>query len=183
MSLIYDDEPGSWGRLSEGWSSIYDADGKVRELVIRDKLVPYGSYVTVGEYLRVEIREYVSKVLHAIRNEGSQLTTKKNLSRDEVDVFNAHRGAELAQKASGCTDEAKDAVTKILKEDALKRRLKDIERRLEDRGIVDVKFAFDRFTEATVTKDKMLADVCDVLEAVLNGDSTPAEPFGDSARG
>lgn len=45
--------PGSWGPASAHWPSLPDADGRIRSLVIRARVVPYGAYVTVGERLRV----------------------------------------------------------------------------------------------------------------------------------
>lgn len=66
MPLVYDDVPGSWGRMSEGWPFIHDPDSEARKLVIQNKLVPYGSYATVGEYLRLETQEYVERVRAAM---------------------------------------------------------------------------------------------------------------------
>ena len=66
MPLVYDDVPGSWGKQSEGWPAIHDPDGTTRGLVIQNKLVPYGSYVTVDDELRLETSEYVAKVRAAL---------------------------------------------------------------------------------------------------------------------
>lgn len=66
MPLKYDDVPGSWRRQSDGWPAIYDPDGKARALAIEHGLVPYGSYVSVGQYLRVENLEYFNRVVDAL---------------------------------------------------------------------------------------------------------------------
>ena len=66
MPLVYDDVPGSWGKQSEGWPAIHDPDGTARGLVIQNKLVPYGSYVTGDDELRLETSEYVAKVRAAL---------------------------------------------------------------------------------------------------------------------
>lgn len=47
MPLQYDDEPGSWGRQSEGWPETPYTMGKWL-LCTKTKIVPYGSYVVVG---------------------------------------------------------------------------------------------------------------------------------------
>ena len=67
MPCVYDDVPGSWGSQSTSWPYIDDADGSARRLVIREKLVPYGSYVTVGNQLRLETKEYVERVRIAMQ--------------------------------------------------------------------------------------------------------------------
>lgn len=72
MPCVYDDVPGSWGSQSEGWPHIEDADGSVRRLVIREKLVPYGSYVTVGNHLRLETNDYVERVRIAMQSNAPQ---------------------------------------------------------------------------------------------------------------
>lgn len=41
------DEPGSWGRASEGWPSTPYTAGKLL-LCTKANIVPYGSYVVVG---------------------------------------------------------------------------------------------------------------------------------------
>lgn len=66
MPCVYDDVPGSWGTQSNGWPAIHDPNDDARRLVIRDGLVPYGSYVTVGEYLRLETPEQVKTVRAAL---------------------------------------------------------------------------------------------------------------------
>lgn len=66
MPCVYDDVPGSWGQQSKGWPQIHDPEDKARMLVIKTDLVPYGSYVTVGGYLRLETQEYVEKVKKAL---------------------------------------------------------------------------------------------------------------------
>lgn len=70
MPCVYDDVPGSWRQQSDGWPSIADPDEKVRHLVIKKDLVPYGSYVTVDGCLRLETQDYVklvSKALNKVR--------------------------------------------------------------------------------------------------------------------
>ena len=66
MPCVYDDIPGSWGDQSKGWPQIKDPDEAARKLVISRGLVPYGSYVTVGDYLRLETQEYVDRVRAAL---------------------------------------------------------------------------------------------------------------------
>lgn len=47
MPLQYDDEPGSWGRQSQGWPETPYTMGKWL-LCTKAKIVPYGSYVAEG---------------------------------------------------------------------------------------------------------------------------------------
>jgi hypothetical protein len=58
MPLTYDEEPGSWKRLSEGWPEIKfmnDTHADVAFILCgRARVVPYGSYVKVGNTIRVE---------------------------------------------------------------------------------------------------------------------------------
>lgn len=65
MPLAYDDIPGSWAIYSKDWIAIHDPTGDIRQLVIKANLVPYGSYVTVGEVLRVETIEQAERVYEA----------------------------------------------------------------------------------------------------------------------
>lgn len=74
MPLLYDDIPGSWGTYSESWPSLHDPDGKVRRLVIKNGLVPYGSYVTVGDELRLETYAYINVVNAALKVEHDKST-------------------------------------------------------------------------------------------------------------
>jgi len=57
MPLQYDDEPGSWGRASEGWPETPYTIGKWL-LCTKAEVVPYGSYVLMnfkdGGTIRVE---------------------------------------------------------------------------------------------------------------------------------
>lgn len=62
---------------------------------------------------------------------------------------------------------------------ATKARLDNLQKQLEDRGVVDVKFDADYSQGA----EKVGNDMADVLEAVLDGKSHPALPIGDSVRG
>jgi len=57
MPLTYDDIPGSWGPQSVGWPSTPYTMGKWL-LCTKAKVVPYGSYVHVGDVIRVETDEY-----------------------------------------------------------------------------------------------------------------------------
>jgi hypothetical protein len=66
MPLAYDDIPGSWGVYSKNWPYIHDPKGEVRRLVVTGNIIPYGSYVTVGDHLRLETQEYVDIVQAAI---------------------------------------------------------------------------------------------------------------------
>lgn len=52
------DTPGSWGTASNGWPEFHDPNEEIRMRVIRENLIPYGSYVTVGDKLRVHATYY-----------------------------------------------------------------------------------------------------------------------------
>lgn len=61
MPLVYDDEPGSWGRMSKGWpelrfQNLEELDEALRFCVRGPNgkgAVPYGSYVNVSSYSTV----------------------------------------------------------------------------------------------------------------------------------
>ena len=63
MPLQYDNEPGSWGRLSQDWPKLVlpDDDEAERAFIAcsKGRLVPYGSYVLAGLELRCEREQYV----------------------------------------------------------------------------------------------------------------------------
>ncbi len=61
-------------------------------------------------------------------------------------------------------------------------RVQNVQQRLHDRGVVDIKF-FKSPEYYTLSPSAQANELCDVLEAVLDGRSTPAEPLGDSVRG
>ena len=64
MPLTYDDEDGSWGRLSEGWPTVPYSVGRLL-LCTKTEIVPYGSYVVMrpkypsneGGFIRIETEE------------------------------------------------------------------------------------------------------------------------------
>lgn len=61
-------------------------------------------------------------------------------------------------------------------------RVQDIQQRLHERGVVDIKF-FKQYPEYTsLSANEQMAALCDVLEAVLDGRTAPAPPLGDSVR-
>lgn len=68
------------------------------------------------------------------------------------------------------------------KEEALlKLRLKEIQKRLEDRGVVDIKFTYDR-SSPNFTRNKVAEDMIHVLEAYLDGKCVELYDLGDSVR-
>jgi hypothetical protein len=67
LPLQYDDEPGSWGRLSEGWSEVHfggeKACDEAFQLCAKEHLVPYGSYVRMGKtWMRFETAAYAGLI-------------------------------------------------------------------------------------------------------------------------
>ena len=77
MPLTYDDIPGSWGIYSKDWPKIkipqnlIDKIDKAKyyypyHVVVYDAVIalkiPYGSYVVVDGFLRVETQEYYKKL-------------------------------------------------------------------------------------------------------------------------
>lgn len=63
-----------------------------------------------------------------------------------------------------------------------KARMEGLEQSLRERGVVDIKFHKSPEYSALSPLDQA-RDICDVVEAVLDGRSTPAAPLGDSVRG
>lgn len=59
-----------------------------------------------------------------------------------------------------------------------KDRLKSLEQQLKDRGVVDVKFFFSRNHKPLTG---VVADVTNVLDAVVNGRFDKAKRLGDAA--
>lgn len=55
------DEPGSWGRLSEGWPETPYNTAKWL-LCTKAEVVPYGQYVVVGDVIRVATPELLAKL-------------------------------------------------------------------------------------------------------------------------
>lgn len=64
MPLAYDDEDGSWWRLSEGWPETPDTEGKWL-LCTKVGVVPYGSFVRGNGVIRVETGELKRKLEQA----------------------------------------------------------------------------------------------------------------------
>lgn len=60
-------------------------------------------------------------------------------------------------------------------EEATKERLMGLEQRLRERGVVDVKFH-----RTGNNPQQMAEDICDALEAVLDGKTVPFNGLGDS---
>lgn len=63
----------------------------------------------------------------------------------------------------------------------VRERLKRVEERLKAQGVKDVKFTYGPNAE-TATKEQIMEDAATMLEAYLDGHTTPAPPFGDSVR-
>lgn len=67
MPLVYDDEPGSWGRASVNWPSVtYNTEeilNKARAWCVHN--LTHGCYVTVGTTLRVETLELLTLLTDA----------------------------------------------------------------------------------------------------------------------
>lgn len=61
-------------------------------------------------------------------------------------------------------------------------RVHEVEQRLRDRGVVDIKFFKDRVQYLQLTPSQQVNQLCDVVEAMLDGKSSLAAPFGDSVR-
>ena len=59
-------------------------------------------------------------------------------------------------------------------------RLKGLEQKLKDRGVKDVKFFWGPLDEKPLSQ--IAEDVCEVLEAVLSGNTKPLPPIGDSQK-
>lgn len=78
------DEPGSWGRLSEGWPELISA---TPELTTRafvacslEGVVPYGSYVRIDDYtLRIETAALMGKLVEHLNT--TPLTTEQLIQR------------------------------------------------------------------------------------------------------
>lgn len=51
---------GSWGAASAAWPFLNDPDQALRIRVIKESIVPYGGYVTVGNHLRIHPDFYES---------------------------------------------------------------------------------------------------------------------------
>jgi hypothetical protein len=57
-----------------------------------------------------------------------------------------------------------------------------VERRLKERGVVDIKFFKNYPLYSSLTPNAQLNEICDLVEAMLDGKYTKAEPLGDSVR-
>lgn len=70
MPLQYDDIPGSWGTYSQKWPALRcgnDAEAQRAYVACsKENLVPYGSYVLVGNDLRVENEELLERLIDGI---------------------------------------------------------------------------------------------------------------------
>ena len=75
MPLVYDDIPGSWGKLSKGWPFTYE--NAYEKYVFLNKLspkarpVPYGSYVFHNGQLRIESQELLCILEEEYKKAGS----------------------------------------------------------------------------------------------------------------
>ena len=73
MPLTYDDIPGSWGVYSRDWPALEfgtkDEADRAFVACSLENVVPYGSYVKVGNSIRVENEVYKSKLaIHLIES-------------------------------------------------------------------------------------------------------------------
>lgn len=73
MPLTYDDIPGSWGLYSKDWPKLsFKTKAEVDrayKACVKAHVVPYGSYVLVGNDLRVETEEFKGKLaIYLIEN-------------------------------------------------------------------------------------------------------------------
>lgn len=62
-----------------------------------------------------------------------------------------------------------------------KAKMGELENRLRERGVVDVKFfkAPEYYQRSPLEQAR---EICEIVENVLDGNTTPASPFGDSVR-
>lgn len=60
-------------------------------------------------------------------------------------------------------------------------RMKDLETKLRERGVVDIKFSKTSSYYQLSPLEKA-QELCDVIDCVLEGRFSPAEPIGDSVR-
>lgn len=71
MPLVYDDEPGSWGRLSKGWPQYTTrVEAEYHEawrFCVKEKAIPYGSYVDMSAYDRT-ISAHVAPFVIRVEN-------------------------------------------------------------------------------------------------------------------
>lgn len=113
MPCVYDEVAGSWDKQSEGWPGIAFATEEehslARQLIVRDGLVPYGSYVTVGATLRLETSEYINVVQDAIAQVKASPTDKitrwvPTTNRSHLRVLGkaAEETSELGQVLARC---------------------------------------------------------------------------------
>lgn len=75
------DEPGSWGRMSEGWPEISVKARDVYAFASCVKSVPYGSYVLVGDVLRVH-QDHVDRLRSDFRSAGEPAREESVRRRD-----------------------------------------------------------------------------------------------------
>lgn len=62
-------------------------------------------------------------------------------------------------------------------------RAANVQKRLLDRGALDIKFfkTYPHYTNQT--PDQQMNALCEIIEAMLDGKYSPAKPIGDSLRG
>ena len=92
MPLTHDDIPGSWASYSVGWPTIHckDKEAARRAYVActKEAVVPYGSFVLVGNDLRVESHSYLSKLQKHLEE------TKIKSSDEVIEIYErSRRGA------------------------------------------------------------------------------------------
>ena len=80
MPLQYDDVPGSWGTMSQGWPETPYSMGKWL-LCTKAHVVPYGSYVKVGDVIRVETPKLLAALEEAYK--GMFIDCRGLLLKDE----------------------------------------------------------------------------------------------------
>lgn len=90
MPLTYDDEPGSWGRRSEGWPETPYTMGKWL-LCTKAAVVPYGSYVVIQPNYGADRQQYESQTERSRKDAiGAVIRCETEALRDKLDA--AYKG-------------------------------------------------------------------------------------------
>lgn len=61
-------------------------------------------------------------------------------------------------------------------------KMKELEQRLHETGVVDIKFFKDK-NYSNLSPLEQARELCEVVECMLDGRYSPAAPLGDSVRG
>lgn len=103
MSLTYDDIPGSWGIYSQNWPKLrcgnkHEAD-RAFVACTKENLVPYGSYVLMGNDLRVENEQLLEKLIDGIATSPFQ-SYHKVMMHYEKSYRNSYESLQKYKKDS-----------------------------------------------------------------------------------